>query len=233
MSEIKKEMSLSVVRHPDFGEIRTEKINGEPWFCANDVCQALGLKSNPRTIIKHHCFEEDVNKIYVGVVTGNKQDGSPAIQNVKMNFINESGMYALIFNSEKEAAKKFKHWVTSEVLPELRKKGYYGVAPVSTDTAADLQRRVQEVQDFQNELRWHLTPSDKYAIAKKHGMYEDRVDTILMGYEKNITVLLDCIDRSLKNANAKRLLADSSFRQQILAALRGEVSINSVQLKIK
>ena len=160
-----KDKTLSIIQHPEFGTIRTEIINGEPWLCANDVCKALNLQ-NPRQAIKH-CFEDDVHKMDIGVITGNKQDGSPATQRVKMNFINESGMYALIFNSEKEAAKKFKHWVTSEVLPQLRKNGYYGVEQKSETAEISqiisviencLLRDDSAIMKIPNQIDWDKSP---------------------------------------------------------------------------
>jgi prophage antirepressor-like protein/phage anti-repressor protein len=104
--------------------LRTDDDNGEIWFCANDVCACLGY-SNPRKALDDHCDTSDVTKRYIGVVTGKKADGSDAIQQVATNFVNESGLYALIFGSRLPKAKMFKRWITSEVLPSIRKTGAY------------------------------------------------------------------------------------------------------------
>ena len=89
--------------------------DGMPWFNANDVCKALNLV-NPRKAITDHVDEEDVSKRYT-LTRGGQQES---------NFVNESGLYALIFGSGKPRAKRFKRWVTSEVLPTIRKIGSYG-----------------------------------------------------------------------------------------------------------
>jgi prophage antirepressor-like protein len=88
---------------------------GSPWFCANDVCTALGY-TNPWKTVADHIDADDLTKREVIDAIGRKQ---------MTNFINESGMYALVFGSTKPEAKRFKRWVTSEVLPSIRKTGGY------------------------------------------------------------------------------------------------------------
>lgn len=96
-------------------EVRTLLINDEPYFVGKDVTEILGYK-NPRDAIQKHVDDEDKNS--VAIRDGNK--GNP-----NQTVINESGVYALIFGSKLPSAKKFKHWVTSEVLPQIRKSGAY------------------------------------------------------------------------------------------------------------
>ena len=96
-------------------EVRTLLINDEPHFVGKDVTEILGYK-NPRDAIQKHVDDEDKNS--VAIRDGNK--GNP-----NQTVINESGVYALIFGSKLPSAKKFKHWVTSEVLPQIRKSGAY------------------------------------------------------------------------------------------------------------
>lgn len=88
---------------------------GQPWFNGIDVCSALGY-SNGRDAISRHVDEEDVAKHDTLSEGGMQQH----------NYVNESGLYALIFGSKLESAKAFKRWVTSEVLPALRKRGHFG-----------------------------------------------------------------------------------------------------------
>ena len=103
-------------------EIRTiTDEHGGTWFVANDVCEALEL-GNPRQALESHVDADDVQKLDTTDNLGRKQ---------LTNHVNESGLYALIFGSRKESAKRFKRWVTSEVLPAIRKNGYY-VANEST-----------------------------------------------------------------------------------------------------
>ena len=97
-------------------EIRTvSDEHGEVWFVANDICNALEL-ANPHDALTKHVDEDDLAKREVTDNLGRKQ---------LTNHVNESGLYALIFGSRKESAKRFKRWVTSEVLPAIRKDGYY------------------------------------------------------------------------------------------------------------
>jgi hypothetical protein len=94
--------------------------DGDPWFNANDVCSALEL-GNPRQALDSHVDFEDVQKLDTPTPGGNQL----------ASFVNESGMYALILGSTKDSAKRFKRWVTSEVLPSIRKTGAYA-APGAT-----------------------------------------------------------------------------------------------------
>ena len=115
---------LKLFEHPEFGMIRMELIDGEPWFCGSDVCDALGYENSRRTL-SLHCREGGVSKRYIGVETGKRQDGSPATQKVEMNFINEGNLYRLILRSQLPSAEKFESWVCDEVLPSLRRRGRY------------------------------------------------------------------------------------------------------------
>lgn len=107
-----------------FGDLNTVVINEEIWLNANDVCRALGYK-NPRKALEDHVDGDDVTKRYgVAKVVKNKQ-GEEVKQYEQMNYVNESGFYSLVFGSKLPGAKDFKKWVTSEVLPSIRKQGYY------------------------------------------------------------------------------------------------------------
>lgn len=107
---------LQIFKNKEFGEIRTVTIDSEPWFVGKDVAAALGY-SNPQKAVRGHVSEEDR-----GV---NEMDTPSGKQSLVI--INESGLYSLILSSKLESAKKFKHWVTSEVLPSIRKHGMYAV----------------------------------------------------------------------------------------------------------
>ena len=190
------EQKLELIKHPEFGEIRVEKINGQPWFCAKDICKVLNL-SNPSRAVEQHCFESDLTKSYIGVETGTKRDGSPAIQMVEMNFINESGLYALIFNSEKEQAKKFKHWVTSEVLPSLRKTGTY-------DMRSKPGPKLRNINNIDvTELLWlideNLMHGDKKRTALELGVTEKTIISVLNGRSRNPRILRALYDKAIDN----------------------------------
>lgn len=124
--------AVKIFNHPVFGQVRIieDDASSELLFCANDVTNALGY-SNGRDAIVKHVDDPDVAKRDIGVVTGKRADGTDAYQVVATTFINESGVYSLIFSSKQERAKEFKHWVTSEVLPSIRKTGQYSNAQPS------------------------------------------------------------------------------------------------------
>lgn len=108
---------LMIFENAEFGQMRTVTINNEPWFVGKDVATALGY-AKARNAILSHVLEEDKKDAPIQGTPGGTQT---------MTIINESGLYALIFGSKLESAKKFKHWVTSEVLPSLRKTGSYKI----------------------------------------------------------------------------------------------------------
>lgn len=110
---------IRVFEHEKFGKVRAVVIDGEPWFVAKDVAVILGY-NNPRDAVRNHVYDDDkgVEKIDT---PGGKQ---------KFTIVNESGIYSLIFGSRKTDAKEFKHWVTSEILPSVRKYGFYATDDV-------------------------------------------------------------------------------------------------------
>lgn len=103
-------MSCCVIPCTEFGAIRTIIIENEPWFVGKDVAEALGFK-NPRQGLSTNVADEDKGVHSVDTPSGTQQ----------MTIINESGLYSLILSSKLPSAKRFKHWVTSEVLPAIRK----------------------------------------------------------------------------------------------------------------
>ena len=119
----------------------TKIINNELWFAASTLAKVLGF-GNPRQAVATHVEICDVQKLDVTLSDlQNVEVTSRARKTQKLNFVNESGMYALIFGSTKAEAKRFKHWVTSEVLPQIRKTGSYIGAPVANQYSDnDIQR---------------------------------------------------------------------------------------------
>ena len=118
---------IQIFNSPEFGQVRSLVINGEPWLVGKDVTKALGY-DNPSKAIRDHVEEED-KRVGVQNVTPYIIDSLGRKQHP--TFINESGLYALVFGSKLPSAKKFKRWVTSEVLPSLRKTGQYQVKELS------------------------------------------------------------------------------------------------------
>lgn len=138
---------IQIYSNPAFGELRTVTINGEPWFVGKDVAQVLGY-SNPQKAVRDHVDDEDrtVNESF----TVNGTAGT---------LINESGIYSLILSSKLPTAKEFKRWVTSEVLPSIRKHGAYmtpetlQAAILNPDTMIQLCQQLKAEQDKNRALQ--------------------------------------------------------------------------------
>lgn len=133
--------NIQIFSNPQFGEIRTlaDEAN-EPMFCAADVCKALGY-TNPRKAVVDHVDEGDVTKRDTPTTSG--------VQT--MTFVNESGLYSLIFGSKLDSAKAFKKWVTSEVLPTIRKHGAYATPQTIDSIIADPANGIKLLQALQEE----------------------------------------------------------------------------------
>lgn len=182
--------AVKVFTHPVFGQVRVidDNASGELLFCANDVTNALEY-SNGRDAISRHVDIRDVVKHDMGVVTGKKADGTDAYQTVVTTFINESGVYSLIFSSKQERAKEFKHWVTSEVLPSIRKTGQYSANAASTTLNEQLQAKLV-FADWSAKFL-NLNDASKLGIAQKIGKMVGLDDalpqSVNAGTEKPIT----------------------------------------------
>ncbi|WP_374440637.1 Bro-N domain-containing protein [Epilithonimonas sp.] len=111
--------SLQIFQNSEFGEVRIILLEGNPWFCLQDICKSLGL----RTSAVRERLNDDV------VTTDTIIDNLGRRQ--LANFVNEDGLYDTVLDSRKPAAKKFRKWLTSEVLPTIRKTGSYSVKPLS------------------------------------------------------------------------------------------------------
>ena len=187
--------NLQVFKNNQFGEIRAVEYQNEPWLVGKDVTEKLGYRNGSRDI-NRHVDEED------RVVTS-LHDG---IQNREMTIINESGFYALVLGSEMKEAKKFKKWVTKEVLPSIRKHGAYMTpktieeALLNPDTIIKLATKLKEEQELnmkQRQIIGELKPKADYTdtilknkglvtitqIAKDYGMSGQAMNKILYDLE--------------------------------------------------
>ena len=169
---------IEIFKNPEFGEIRTIAINDEPWFVGKDVAEILGY-AKPENAIANHVDEEDQTSTLI--------QGSGSNYKSKAIIINESGLYSLVLSSKLPSAKEFKRWVTSEVLPEIRKHGGY-IAGTDNMTEAEIMARAvligQRTIEEQQKRILELKPKADYterilaspdlvtttAIAKDYGM---------------------------------------------------------------
>lgn len=175
---------LQIFNHPDFGQVRTIDENGTILFCGNDVASALGY-SNPRDAVNRHCkgvVKRD------GVSKTTNQYGVTTEQTTQMSFIPESDLYRLVFSSKLPTAEKFTDWVTSEVLPSIRKHGAYmtpetlQAAILNPDTMIQLCQQLKSEQDRNRELsvvNSRLTVENQI-MQPKAEYFDDLVDRNLL-----------------------------------------------------
>lgn len=182
---------VQIFNNEEFGQVRTLVINGEPWFVGKDVAEILGY-SNTRKTLADHVDEEDK-----GVT---KCDTLGGVQDLTV--INESGLYSLILSSKMPNAKKFKHWVTSEVLPAIRKHGIY-----ATDNVID---NILNNPDFGIQL---LTKLKEERTARVEA---ERRNAILMHVNKTYTVTEIAKELGLKSAiQLNKILAEKKIQYQV------------------
>ena len=193
---------LKIFSNNEFGEIRTNLINDEPYFMLSDVCRVLEI-NNPSQA-KTRLNPNGVISNEVGVVTGKKADGNDAIQFVKTNFINESNLYKLIFQSRKPQAERFSDWVTSEVLPTIRKHGAYMTETVIEKTLTDPDYLIQLATTLKIEKQKRLEAERQFEEAKPKIIFSDSCEvaenSILIGeFAKRLK------QNGLKNMGQNRL----------------------------
>lgn len=166
---------MQVFEHPAFGEVRTVLIDGEPWFVGKDVAQMLGY-SNARDALTRAVDDED--KKMSGIPTPSR-----GVQ--EMTIINESGLYSLIMSSKLPTAKAFKRWVTSEVLPTIRRQGSYSVQQSITpaqliaaqaQVLVQMEQRMDAIQSQQTELAQRVETAIKVFSRPSEDHWKADVD---------------------------------------------------------
>ncbi len=186
-----EQTKLTVFNNEEFGEIRTVIIDNKPWFVGKDVAVSLGYKDTSDALKKHVADEDKLTRCF-----------ADSGQNRQMYIINESGLYALIFGSKLESAKRFKHWVTSEVLPCIRKNGIY-----ATDNVID---NILNNPDFGIELLTRLKEERSARVEA------ERTNSILMHVNKTYTMTEIAKEIGLKSAvELNKILSDKKIQYKV------------------
>jgi len=158
---------LKIFKNEEFGSLRTIEKNGEPWFVGKDVATALGYVRTANAI-KAHVDEDD--KKFLSPQNGELEN----IPNRGLQIINESGLYSLVLSSKLPTAKKFKHWVTSEVLPAIRKHGAY----MTDEKAFDITHSKESLADLLQQAADQLKEKDVVIERMKpKEIFSDAVST--------------------------------------------------------
>ena len=180
----KQAAQVAVFENPEFGTVRTATDDkGDPWFCAKDLCDVLGYKKACDSV-KQHVRYDDTMKRGVWVEVGMKKDGTPAKRLTQMIFVNESGFYALVLGSKLPSAVKFKDWVTSVVLPQIRKTG--GYIPVKEGeseeetirNAEEILRATLKKKEELLEQQRKLIEEQNVEIRRLNGVVDEQVVNI-------------------------------------------------------
>ena len=207
-SNNKKAAPVCVFENPEFGMVRmaTDE-KGEPWFCAKDLCDALGYK-NSSCAVNQHVKSSDIAKRYVSSPVKNRFGVCEGkLKNVQMIFVNESGFYALVLGSKLPSALMFKDWVTSVVLPQIRKTG--GYIPVNEGESEE-----EMIRNAEQILR--ATLKEKEVLLEKQKELLDEQKAQLDGQKAWISVL----DERL--AKQKTVLHDQEVQMGLDKKLIGE-----------
>ena len=203
--------NIQIFNNSEFGEIRTLIIDGEPWFVGRDIALQLGYQK-PQNAIKDNVDEGDARKQGI-------PDSNNHIQ--QMVIVNEAGMYSLIFGSKLPSAKKFKKWVTSEVLPSIRKTGTYGETlpknPVELlelhyEAIKHVDKKVDEVDTKVEDVKTDLENFKQEMPI--FGVDENRITTAV--HKKGVEVL------GGKNSNAYN---DKSMHKKVFGDIYRELKL--------
>lgn len=168
---------IKIFENPEFGSVRTVIIDNEPWFVGKDVALALGY-SNTRDALNKHVDTEDKGVAKCDTLGGSQE----------MTVINESGVYALVFGSKLDSAKRFKHWVTSEVLPSIRKTGGYQLPQTYAEALRALADQAEENERLLTDNK-RMKPKEEFFDAVTDSKdaidMKDTANALHMGIGRN------------------------------------------------
>ena len=173
---------ITIFENPEFGKVRTLEINGEPWFVGKDVAEILGY-SNASKAVSTHIDNDD--KCFVMLNIADSQNGNVPTGQTKTAIINESGLYSLILASKMCSVKKFKHWITSEVLPSIRKTGKY---EMKNNSAIEKPDSYMIENPIERAKRWIEEQEEKIALENKI-----KADKPLVDFAQNISDTNDLV----------------------------------------
>lgn len=215
--------NIKIFNNSLFGEVKTMLIDDEAWFLGKDVAAALGYKDTNRAV-KDHVDKEDMKacnfKAYGvshGALWTNKNDFSDKI------LINESGLYSLIFGSELENAKVFKRWVTSEVLPTLRRSGVY-IDETATQETIDYQakfgmRRIR--QTFKEATNTRALYEEFYELSKQecrvhHITNKDRISAS--------KIIISVLQSKIDNSDVSMRASEKMALQELISDIQYDIT---------
>ncbi len=208
--------NIQIFNNPEFGEIRTIVIDGEPWFAGKDICKSLGYAKPTQAIHNNVDYEDTLRK---GLL-----DSRGIMQETIV--VNESGLYSLIFGSTLPTAKKFKKWVTSEVLPSIRKNGSYG-RQLPQNPMELLELHYEAIRHVDNKVDALASDLEQFKQELPlFGIDEDRIVTAV--HRKGI----ECLGGKDSNAYNDKSIHNKVFRD-IYRELKHQFGISGTYKQLK
>lgn len=189
--------SFIIFENPEFGSIRTIELDGEPWMVGKDVAIVLGYGDTDQALRRHVDDEDKLTRNF---------DGSG--QNRSMTIINESGLYSLVLSSKLPAAKKFKRWVTKEVLPSIRKTGGYNMPTDYPSALRALADQVEKNHKLESEVQNQQRLIESFKPIKQY------VDTILESKD-SLAVTQIAKDYGLSGKRLNEILKEEDVQYKV------------------
>ena len=187
-------MELQIFNNEEFGEVRTAVVNDEPMFCLADVCKALEIKN--ATDVAKRLDEDERTRLNLG-------------RQGETNFITESGLYAVILRSDKPNAKKFRKWVTSEVLPSIRKTGSYGMPKTTGGQIQLLAQGYTELEQAVNSIKEDMTE-----LKDNTPLYGCEIDEVKQHVNRKGVIVLGGKDsEAYKNGSIRSSVYSDIYKQ--------------------
>ena len=210
---------ITIFKNDQFGEIRTAGTAENPMFCLNDVCRVLDIQSSKD--VKSRLNDHGVDSIPVWVQTGTKKDGTPALRQTDMTFINEMNLYKVIMRSDKPQAEPFQDWVCGEVLPSIRKNGGY----IAADGLSDEEIMAKALMVAQKTIE--RKQIENRELKKENIRLEnENIQLIAENQElKNAKSYLDIIMSSRRLMTMKQIAQDYGMSAQALNKKLAEMRI--------
>lgn len=163
---------IEIFQNEEFGQVRTMLINNEPYFVGKDVAEILGYSNSSKAVSTHVDDEDKIMEMIAHSQNGNMVKTQTAL-------INESGLYSLILSSKLPTAKKFKRWVTSEVLPSIRKNGTYSIKEEKVDKLAEMETETKlnnsQTRKANSLMRMHKQCNDPIV---KELLFKKAIETL-------------------------------------------------------
>ena len=209
---------LKIFENPEFGKVRTMEINGEPYFVGKDVAEILGYKDTSDAMKRHVDNEDKLTRCF-----------TDSGQNREMYIINESGLYSLILSSKLPKAKEFKRWVTSEVLPSIRKTGTYSTPHMSEmEMIAKLASNAVNMEKALEEQNKRIEKLENKADIPIKEIVSETLSYSRITYEQQKVIHISVKLRVLEQLNAERSIKNQKlYYNKLYSDIRRHFDVTS------